>query len=270
MKCMVCGGDTEVGGTGGAYARCQRCGYLFAKQGEAWAPLMPAHGGIAPDHAQAEALGFAPRETDNERKRREDPGIARHENVGGVPLLVDRAGVRVDQSRLAAKIERKIDQKISQTITGLWMGALFFVLFLGAFGWGAWFIYSKVTEAMDERGKPSKNKVAHDEALSDWDGKEPFTCGGVDEVVIKKVKAKLDGETAITVSANCKLSLVDVDLDAEVGILARGNGEVTIKGGSIKGSKAAIVAEANATVTGKGTEVSGAKKPSGHGHIDVK
>jgi hypothetical protein len=178
--------------------------------------------------------------------------------------------MRLDPRRIENRISNKIDQKISQTITGLWMGAVISLLLLGGFAWGAWFIWSTVKESMEDRKRPAASKTKHDAALSDWDGEAPFTCGGVDEVKLKGVKAKLDGQTAVTVNANCRLELVDVEIDADVAVLARGNGVVTVKGGRLAGAKSAVVAEANATVTGKGVEVSGATHATGHARIDVK
>ncbi len=103
------------------------------------------------------------------------------------------------------------------------------------------------------------HSVASDSATAPaatWDGKTPFTCGANDVVTFKNIKANVTG-TAITALGNCSVTLVDVDITADTGIEAGGNGSVVMQKGSLNGSTLAVHATAASKVTFTGTKVTG-------------
>lgn len=100
-----------------------------------------------------------------------------------------------------------------------------------------------------------------------WSGKEPFECGGNDQVELHGVNADLPGMTAIIADGNCHLKLVDSNIKADTVVEAGGNAEVTFQGGSVNG-KTAADASGNARVRFNGTKVTGEKKKSANGKVD--
>ncbi len=100
-----------------------------------------------------------------------------------------------------------------------------------------------------------------------WDGKTPFTCGGVDHKIIKGVAATIASGSAITASANCELELENVNVTAPVCIEALANAKVTVKGGTFNCSQNSAKAIGNAHVTFQGSKVTG--KPSALGAAKV-
>jgi hypothetical protein len=95
-----------------------------------------------------------------------------------------------------------------------------------------------------------------------WDGKSTFECKGNDQVTLSGIKANVSG-TAIKASANCKLSLVGVNITAPTGIEATASAKVDMTGGSITSTTNAIVASNSADVSLVGTKVSGKVSKSG-------
>ena len=100
-----------------------------------------------------------------------------------------------------------------------------------------------------------------------WDGKAPFICSALDNVKLENVTANLTSGPAITASAGCQLTLVNVNVSAPVAIDASGNAKVTVTGGSIKGTTSSIVASGNAQVIVSGAKVDGKTQASANGKI---
>jgi len=252
-SCLVCGGVLERGGTGGAHARCRRCGHLFAAEGDRWAPMTS---GPEPDHALAAQLGFPPQETELERERRLDPGVATHWDVDGIPLKVDDHGVHVDQERLRGRIEHRVEQKINQYIWGcvftVVLTSCMGLLFVGA----GVTIVAVVGKAFHDRGPVEITGRGAGVPVA-WDGAAPFVCKGTDTVTLDHPVAHFDAGVAVTAEGNCTLTLVEPDLSAPTALLTRGNAEVSVRGGTLSGTEAAIRAEGLSKVTGTGVAVDG-------------
>ena len=109
---------------------------------------------------------------------------------------------------------------------------------------------------------PANNPVGAAKAAeaARWNGKTTFECGGNDVVSLTGVTAT----AGVKASANCRLTLVGVNITAPIAIDASGNAKVTMTGGSVTASSSTVVASANAKVDLIGTKVSGGKpKTSG-------
>jgi hypothetical protein len=95
-------------------------------------------------------------------------------------------------------------------------------------------------------------------ATAIWDGTSPFTCGGVDHIVLKDTVAT----AGVTVTIACNLTLIRVSITAPIGISASGIGVVNMTGGSITSSTNSVVATTQAQVHLVGTKVTGPTQSS--------
>lgn len=169
--------------------------------------------------------------------------------------------------RLQVKIDGQTpDQyaknKVSGMIWGWIIGAVILGLIVLTFaGVGLYvFLMADGSSTVSSTAKPGTSGPV------DWDGRSTFVCSGNDVVTLSGVKADVKG-TGVRASANCQLTLVNVDLTAPVGIEASGNAKVTVTGGSVTSSSNAVVASALAKVTFAGTKVDGKIKKSGSASV---
>ncbi len=81
-------------------------------------------------------------------------------------------------------------------------------------------------------------------ALS-WNGSAPFSCGANSDVRIEGVTANLPGQTAITASLNCSVTLVDSHITAARGIDASGNGVTRLENSTLDTTGPGIVVSMN-------------------------
>jgi hypothetical protein len=103
-----------------------------------------------------------------------------------------------------------------------------------------------------------------------WNGKEPFSCGGNDEINLKQVNVDFSAGTALVAAGNCKIKCVDCVIKAPIAVEAAGNAEVTFVNGSLVGSELAIHATGNAHVNVSGNAtVTGPTKESGNAHVSA-
>jgi hypothetical protein len=174
---------------------------------------------------------------------------------GGPPQHEVRARVSVGGFNINASSKGGIDTKglANQAIakaknTVVWY-LIAGVLVLAIVGGVGFYLKRTVKKALNQ---PSASAAA----AKSWDGKKTLTCAGNDEVKVEGISAKLDA-FAVVASGNCKLTLVNVDLTAATGIEAEGNAVVTVQGGSITATAAAVRAVGNAQVHFTGTKVSG-------------
>jgi cbb3-type cytochrome oxidase subunit 3 len=261
---MMCRGELEQGGHEGKHARCHQCGALFEGEQGAWRPVAGQQPGVA-NHELAAQLGFAPQETGFERERREDPGVATHEEIGGVAVKIDDHGMHVDEERMRSRMEHRVEQKISQFKFGIVFSLVFIVVFIGLFVGVGWYVYKQVASASADRaGTTAEAKAAA------WDGQTPFKCGGNDNVRLEGIKATFADGVAITAGGNCQLTLVNLEIEAPTAIKAGGNTVVTIEGGRIEGTTTAIDAGAKAKIIGAGVELTGKTKKKGLASIEIK
>jgi hypothetical protein len=246
MKCLACGAGLEYV-QNVTFARCSHCLQLYTVKNngphQRWVEPLEVrapNGQIDPEFTAmyAQQLGFAPRKASHAVM-----------GVGGVNVVVP-----------TGRIERDIRNKISGWIWGLVIGAFILLLMAGIFGWVIW-TAMKASKETGEASNPASAKAVT------WDGKSGYTCGGIDNVTIEKVTAKLATGTAITAMGNCQLTLVNVDITAPVVVEASANAVVTFKGGSVNGSTNSAVATANGKVDFQGTTVKGPTKAAGNAKV---
>jgi hypothetical protein len=143
------------------------------------------------------------------------------------------------------------------------------VVFLVVAGFGA-FMYYRTTHSVESAVNDANRRAAaaRENALaaagatveSDWDGTEPFTCGGSRSVRIEGVRAAFTEGTAIKAAGSCRLELVDVEVSAPVAIEAAASARVTVRGGRITGTEFAAKAGASSRIVFEGTTVEGETK----------
>jgi hypothetical protein len=188
-------------------------------------------------------------------------------NIGGFKLKASTDG-GLDSDGLANQVKEKAKSEV------IWWGIGCTVIFLVVAGLGglAYWIY---LEADKSTASPSSKKGDkggggdEDEAETvEWDGKEPFSCGGSKKIKIEGVKAKVNKGTAITAQANCELELEDVEIVADIGIQTGANAVVRVKGGSVEGKTAAAKALGNSQIIFDGTKVKGKKEKLGGAKIE--
>lgn len=192
-------------------------------------------------------------------KDRLDPRNYEYEariNVGGFRVKASTDG-GLDTAGLANQAKDKVKTTL------IWWGAGCLVLIIvgiGALVIG-WRIYRQIPSSVGGGGKATP--VTRSAKATAWDGKTPFTCSGVQSVMLSGVTANLASGTAVTASGNCVLQLTNCNITAPTAIAASGNAKVTVTGGSISGSKYAATASANSHITMSGTKVKGKTKKSG-------
>lgn len=103
-----------------------------------------------------------------------------------------------------------------------------------------------------------------------WDGSEPFTCSGNDEIAVQGVEANFAAGTAISAAGNCHFRCTDCTISAPTGIEATGNAQVTIINGSVKATKLLADASGNARVNiGGNVTVTGRTTRSGNAQVSA-
>ena len=91
-----------------------------------------------------------------------------------------------------------------------------------------------------------------------WNGQGPLVCGANQHMQVSNVTANQPGSQVVIASGNCHLSLTNVNITANTPILAYGNAQVTVVGGSLVSTAGtSIVARDNAAVIVSGASVVG-------------
>ncbi len=265
MQCLNCGGQFEWAG-GGKYARCMRCLSLFTFDGGALTPIVvqAPGGGFNPEFNAvfAQNLGFGPPPPGAQPM---PPPMQPHAGGYGQPQQQQQHNLAAGTfdmgggQQLRVKINGKtpegyLKDKASSMIWGWIIGAVILGILLLSFGGIGIYVWMSAKNASTSPGAAAKAAEA-----ADWDGKTTFTCGGNDVVALTGVTAK----AGVKASANCQLTLTDVNISAPVAIEAGGNAKVTVTGGSITSSVNSVVASGNAKVDFVGTKVTGKAKTSG-------
>jgi hypothetical protein len=123
-----------------------------------------------------------------------------------------------------------------------------------------------------------------------WNGQQPLLCSGNDTVTLDGVTANLPGTTVVRAYGNCELTLSNSTLSgnvaveaagnahvhlvncrmtaASVGVMAGGNAQVVVGGGSLVGGVAAAQAQGNAHVEGMAA-IGGAVQGFGNGRVTL-
>lgn len=103
-----------------------------------------------------------------------------------------------------------------------------------------------------------------------WDGSEPLHCGGNDEIAVSGVSASFTDGAAIVATGNCHVRCDECTLSAATIVEASGNAQVTLVGGSAKGTSVLADASGNARVTISGTRaVTGRVKESANAKVSA-
>lgn len=103
---------------------------------------------------------------------------------------------------------------------------------------------------------------------SDWDGVAPFVCKGNQSPTISGITARFVEGTAITAEGNCKLTVIDSDIEAPTALHGKGNARITVQGGRLAGRDHAILADNNAQVAISGAQIDGKTTKKAGGKID--
>lgn len=258
MQCLNCGGGFEWAGNG-QYARCTRCLSLFGNQNGQLMPIQPQAPGGGHDPQfnamYAQNLGFGPPPPGAGMQGMPPQAQAQPNNFAQGTFDMG-GGQQVKLTVDGKSPEDYLKNKASSMIWGWIIGAIILgIMVITALGFGI-YIYAATK---DSGSASSASKTA---TAAEWDGTSTFVCKGNDAFTLNGVKANVAG-TAVKASANCRLTLVGVDITAGTGIEASGNAKVTMTGGSVHGSSNSVVASAAAKVTFVGTKVTGKSKASG-------
>ena len=132
---------------------------------------------------------------------------------------------------------------------------------------GSMFAFRGASEAV-EAGAASGGVAVVAAGPSDWDGTGPFICKGSDKKTISGITTKLDAKPAIFAQGSCTLTIVDATIEAPVPLEVAGAAKVTISGGALIGSEAALITGGASTVTITGTRVEGEVKKKGASKIE--
>ena len=261
MQCLNCGGQLEWAGNG-QYARCTRDLSLFSQENGQLSPVVvqAPGGGWNPEFNNIFAgnLGFGPpppgaqpmpppqQQQQQIQQPNHNVGAGQFDMGGGQQLRVKINGQTP---------ENFVKNKVSSMIWGWIIGAIILaIIVLGGIGLAIYIYF--------EAKNPSP-VAAKQAAVQQWDGKSTLTCSGNDAIAITGVTAT----AGIKASANCQLTLVNVNITAPVGIDASGNAKVTMTGGSITSTTSSVVAGGLAKVDCVGTKVTGKSKASGGAKI---
>lgn len=246
MHCLQCGGSLEYAGAYREHARCTQCLALHRVVRPGHVQLVDVrapNGQVDPQFTAmiAQQLGFGPR-------------LAQQQVVGlgGINIVVP-----------TARIERDIRNRISGFIWG-WIitGIIVFLVAIGGIVFFFW-IRGQMKDAAANGGMPVAGTGAPE--VVSWDGKAPYTCGASQVVTIKGTTATLAAGPAINALGACQLTLDGVNITAPDGIQALGTARVTVKGGSIKSTGAAINAMGNAQVDVQEARITGKTSTLGAG-----
>lgn len=103
-----------------------------------------------------------------------------------------------------------------------------------------------------------------------WDGTTSLMCGDGDVVTVERVTARLPGDVAVIAKGTCQLTLVDCVVEAGIAIQAVGGAQVTVQGGTLSGSEAAIDARDRADVQTFGVEIRGQRRATSTARLREK
>ena len=265
MMCLNCGGQFEWAG-GGKHARCMRCLSMFNHENGQLTPIVvqAPGGGYNPEFNAvfAQNLGFGPPPPGSQPMPPPQMQGYGQQGYGQQPAPAHDMGAGTFDlgggQQLRVKIngmtpESYVKNKASSMIWGWIIGAVILGLIVVTFAGVGIYVWYSAKEA----GSPGSVEKAT--AAAEWNGKRPFTCSGNDAVSLSGVKAT----AGVIATANCQLTLTNVDITAPVAIEAGANAKVKVVGGSVTGSTNAVVASSNAKVDFVGTTVSGKVKTSG-------
>jgi len=158
------------------------------------------------------------------------------------------------------RAERRLTNKVSSFVWGLVLIPVFFCVFSVVVGGIVWYVIGQKAE-IDAGNAPPPTGGAGTPAT--WDGTSTFVCAGNTHAVLTGQTVTLAATPAIQASANCQLTLLNMNITAPVVIEAQANAHVTVTGGSLNGAQNSIVAGGNSRVTAVGATVTGPVDQSG-------
>lgn len=158
------------------------------------------------------------------------------------------------------RVERRVKHKISSFIWGLVLLPVFLCIFGSVIAGIIWYVMDQKAE-MDAGNVPAATGAVATPAV--WDGVSTFECAGNTVTTLSNQAATVTASPAIRTRANCRLTLMNMNITAPVVIDAQANSQVTVVGGSLSGSQNSIVAAGNAQVNVTGATVTGPVQRSG-------
>jgi len=176
-----------------------------------------------------------------------------------LPTDDDRYREAYDQARKAKNEAESIAWKLVLVPVVL-------LIIAAVFGGVIWYVIGQ-KDAVDAGSAPAAPAAPAEPTAAPDDG-STYVCSG-------NMRIALGGQTmvvtgpgpAIRASANCQLTLTNMNITGPVAIEAGGNARVVIVGGSLTGTDKSIVASANAKVSVSGTTVTGDTEQNGHAEI---
>jgi hypothetical protein len=118
-----------------------------------------------------------------------------------------------------------------------------------------------------ESGQPERTAASRSAGPSDWDGSSPFECKAADKKTIRGVTAQFDGP-AVVARNSCQLTIIDSDITGTIAIQADNAAKITVQGGKLTGSDAAVVATGASKVSLTGTQVNGDVRKKGAAKVE--
>jgi hypothetical protein len=122
--------------------------------------------------------------------------------------------------------------------TGVTLGPLLLLAFVGAVAYlkqnSTW---QSLRQRLSELGVPA-----------DWNGREPLTCGGKEQIEASDVVAIYTSGTAIDARGDCRVQCTRCTIKAPVGVSAGGHARVVLVHSTLEGSHSGVVAAGNAEV----------------------
>jgi len=92
----------------------------------------------------------------------------------------------------------------------------------------------------DDAGPPKSEDL--------WDGTEPFTCSGHDELFLERLDIELTNRTAVEVSDHCQLTIRDSEIVAWEGVTVTDHGRLVLERCTIRANEAVVSATGHAHV----------------------
>lgn len=141
----------------------------------------------------------------------------------------------------------------------------------GGISWVVWMVVILMVSLGGSAGAFMKCS-RHSELVSSlvWNGSEPLSCSGNDNISVRGVEANFNSGTAIVATGNCQFRCTDCKISAPTAIEASSNAQVTIVNGAIQGTTLLADASGNARVNISGNVTSsGNVRESGNAKVSA-
>jgi hypothetical protein len=85
-----------------------------------------------------------------------------------------------------------------------------------------------------------------------WDGRSSLICNGDDRMTVRNKTADTGSQPAVIANGSCQLTMIDCRVKGQTGLIANGNVQVIVSGGSITGVTNSVIANGDARVELRG------------------